>query len=47
MNLFLGFILLCFITAIVLRKRSLRTSVWILGALGVLLGIGYFFFRQI
>lgn len=47
MQLFLGYILLCFIIAVTLRKRSMRQSIWILGLLGVLMSVGYLFFQQI
>jgi hypothetical protein len=47
MKLFIAFILLCFITALLLRKRDLTTNVWVLFGLSLLVSIGYFFFNQI
>jgi hypothetical protein len=47
MKVFISFILICFVAATLLRKRDLKTSVYMLCALAVLVSIGYFFFNQI
>ena len=47
MKVFMAFILICFVAAILLRKRDLKTSVYILCTLTLLVSFGYFFFNQI
>ena len=47
MKVFIGFILICFVGATVLRKRDIKTSVYMLCTLTLLVSIGYFFFNQI
>lgn len=47
MKLFLGYILLCVAVAVVLRKKDVRLSMWLLLGLCVLVSVGYFFFNQI
>ena len=47
MKVFIAFILICFVAATLLRKRDLKTSVYVLGTLALLVSIGYFFFNQI
>ena len=47
MKLFLGYLLLCFTGAIVLRKKNLKLNMWLLFGLCLLVSIGYFFFHQI
>ena len=47
MKVFMAFLLICFVAATLLRKRDLKTSVYMLGALALLVSCGYFFFNQI
>ena len=47
MKVFMAFILICFVAAILLRKRVLKTSVYMLCTLALLVSVGYFFFNQI
>ena len=47
MKLFIGFILICFVAATLLRKRDLKITVYVLYTLALLVSIGYFFFNQI
>jgi hypothetical protein len=47
MKVFIAFILICFVAATLLRKRDLKTSVYMLCTLALLVSIGYFFFNQI
>ena len=47
MKIFIGFILICFVGATVLRKRDIKTSVYMLCTLTLLVSIGYFFFKVI
>jgi hypothetical protein len=47
MKIFIAFIMICFVTATLLRKRDLRTSAFLLFGLVLLVSIGYFFFNQI
>jgi hypothetical protein len=47
MKVFIAFILICFVTATLLRKRNLKTSIYMLGMLALLVSFGYFFFNQI
>jgi hypothetical protein len=47
MKVFMAFMLICFVAATVLRKRDLKTSVYMLSALALLVCFGYFFFNQI
>ena len=47
MKVFIAFVLICFVAAILLRNRGLKTSVYILFGLVLFVSIGYFFFNQI
>ena len=47
MKVFIAFILICFVAATLLRKRDLKTSVYMLGTLALLVSLGYFFLNQI
>ena len=47
MKVFMAFMLICFVAATVLRKRDLKTSVYMLSALALLVSFGYYFFNQI
>jgi hypothetical protein len=47
MKFFMVFTLACFVSAILLRKRDLRTSVRVAFGMALLVSIGYFFFNQI
>ena len=47
MKVFTAFMLICFVGSILLRKRDLKTSVYMLCALALLVSFGYFFFNQI
>ncbi len=47
MKVFLGYIFLCAIIAVILRKKDLTFTLWMLAALCVLVCIGYFVFNQI
>jgi hypothetical protein len=47
MKVFMAFMLICFVGTILLRKHDLKTSVYILYALALLVSFGYFFFNQI
>ena len=43
MRLFAGFILLCCLLAVVLRRKDLKASAWVVLALALLVSAGYFF----
>jgi hypothetical protein len=47
MKIFLAFMFACFISAVLLRQRSLKLSMCVAFGLTMLLSIGYFFFNQI
>jgi UDP-N-acetylmuramyl pentapeptide phosphotransferase/UDP-N-acetylglucosamine-1-phosphate transferase len=47
MKVFIAFILICVVVATLLRKRDLKTSVYMLCTLALLVSLGYFFFNQI
>ena len=47
MKVFITFILFCFIAATMLRKRDLKTSIYMLYSLALLVSLSYFFFNQI
>jgi hypothetical protein len=47
MKVFIAFILICFVAATLLLKRDLKTSVYLLCTLALLVSFGYFFFNQI
>ena len=47
MKIFIAFILICFVAATLLRKRDLKTSIYMLCTLALLVSFGYFFFNQI
>ena len=47
MKLFIAFILICFVAATLLRKRDLKTSIYMLCTLALLVSLAYFFFNQI
>jgi hypothetical protein len=47
MKVFMAFMLICFVGAILLRKHDLKTIVYMLCTLAMLVSIGYFFFNQI
>lgn len=43
MRLFAGFILLCCLLSVVLRRKDLKASAWVIFALALLASAGYFF----
>jgi hypothetical protein len=47
MKLFLVFMLVCFFSAVLLQRHSLKLSLYISLGLALLLSVGYFFFNQI
>jgi hypothetical protein len=47
MKVFIAFILICFVAAMLLRKRDLKVSIYMLCMLALLVSLGYFFFNQI
>ena len=47
MRLFAGFILLCCLLSVALRRRDLKASIWALLGLALLVSAGYFFLPQL
>ncbi|MBK9940430.1 MAG: hypothetical protein IPP13_02240 [Kouleothrix sp.] len=47
MKVFMGFIMLCFVGATLLRGRTLRFNIWMLLGVIVLVSMVYFFFNQL
>ncbi len=47
MKVFMGFIVVSFIAATVLRQRSLRFNRWMLFGIVLCVSVAYFFFNQI
>jgi hypothetical protein len=47
MKVLIAFLLICFVGATLLHKRTLKTSAFLLVGLVLLVSIGYFFFNQI
>jgi hypothetical protein len=47
MNLFLAYMLFCFVAGILMRKQPPHMRMWLLFGVCILVTIGYFFFNQI